>query len=250
MSLVPGLTIDRTGNIWVASELWPARCDKERKADGRIAAHARNARRSGANALRQTVQHADRCGVCLDRRDLRLRRLWQSPGALLLLRWRAGAFLGGNLAWSLVSSLWSTSSRRLPDDRLIRLRSREPPHPDLHDRRRRPGRVDGFRYAERSRVRPRRDLRRRCGPAFPFGQRTGASWCSLAATSRSPARSTLPRHLAGCGREHLPRSIRPRGEQAQPRMITTPSDASHPSCSCRPASEVHSVTGMKHSARN
>ncbi len=69
------------------------------------------------------------------------------------------------------------------------LRSRKPPHPDLRRHRRIPGAVDRLHHAERSRVRPRRDLCRRRGWRVDLDQGSPQARPVRGATNPPPARS-------------------------------------------------------------
>ena len=81
-SFVHGLTIDRAGKVWITDT--GLHTVTQHEPDGTLLRTLGMRGAAIAHAVRQAVQHADRRGVRIHRRDVRLRRLRQSPGALLL----------------------------------------------------------------------------------------------------------------------------------------------------------------------
>ena len=141
-SFVHGLTIDRTGNVWIADS--GLHTVTEHKADGTL---LRTLGMRGAAAptlygkpfnmptgvafastgeIFVSDGYGNRRVHCFSS-DGELKHSWGQPG------------VG---AWSVRSGPLHHGGCRGP---AVCLRSREPPHPDLHDRRRGPGRVDGLR---------------------------------------------------------------------------------------------------------
>ena len=81
-NFVHGMTIDRAGRIWITDT--GQHTVTQHEADGTLLRTLGTPRRALADAVWQAVQYADGRGVHLERRHVRVGRVWQSEGALLL----------------------------------------------------------------------------------------------------------------------------------------------------------------------